>query len=385
MKRGIDTVVELVEHAQPLSYKPTVPVYEQSFSDDSGYDASLAQISNAERLAYFNRVASGLETGDVKLSGIFSSGSTLYAMIWTTSEHTQYFHLSDAQVTSVLASEAQKWEVIAEASAQQKGDLDPTCLNRDLSLMIEQLDHEVPFQLPLGTYDIVFGAPAIADMLSIMRWIGFNGGTMKRGYSFLNESLVGKKVLSDQFSLHDDPSVRETYPFQRDYYGIPRRNFPLFERGVFQGFVWQQDDADEFGAKPTGHTVSHTSLVLKGGSQRGADSLREVMSLGREKDLLYIPFLHYMNIVNPSKAIFTASSRFGTRLLRKDGSIGIPFNVRLTQSLLDVFGDKIAWLSEKTVAYNTSSSYGRRNPNAVIVPEFMRVNDLEISQSNPSY
>lgn len=385
MKKGIDNAAELVEHAQPLNYKPTVPVYEESFSDDSGFDASLAQISNAERLAYFNRVASGLETEDVKLSGIFSSGSTIFAMIWTSSEHTQYFQLSDAQITSVLASEAQKWEVIAEASAQQKGDLDPTCLNRDLGLMIEQLKHEKPFQLPLGTYDIVFGAPATADMLSMMRWIGFNGGTMKRGYSFLNESQVGKKVLSDQFTLHDDPSLRETYPFKRDFYGIPRHDFPLFEQGVFQGFVWQQDDADEFGVQPTGHTVNHTSLVLKGGTKKGADSLVEIMSMSREKDLLYIPFLHYMNIVNPSKAILTGSSRFGTRLLRKDGSIGVPFNVRLTQSLLDVFGDNVAWMSEKTIAYNTSSSYGRRNPNAIVVPEFIRVNDLEISQSNPSY
>ncbi len=30
-------------------------------------------------------------------------------------------------------------------------------------------------------------------------------------------------------------------------------------------------------------------------------------------------------------------------------------------------------------------SYGARNPTAVVVPNFVRVNDLEISHSNDSY
>jgi hypothetical protein len=92
-----------------------------------------------------------------------------------------------------------------------------------------------------------------------------------------------------------------------------------------------------------------------------------------------------MNIVNPSQGIITATSRFGALYLRRDGSIEIPYNVRLTLSLLDVFGDKVAWLSEASTAYNTSHSYGARNPTAVIVPRFLQVDDLEISHSNPSY
>ena len=92
-----------------------------------------------------------------------------------------------------------------------------------------------------------------------------------------------------------------------------------------------------------------------------------------------------MNIVNPSKGIITGSSRFGALLLKKDGSVAVPYNVRLTQSLLDIFGDKVAWLSKSQVVNNTSMSYGARNPTAMIVPRFIRVNDLEISHSNPSY
>ena len=384
MKRGVDTVIELVQHAQPLNYDPTIPHYPESFSDESHYDPALAQISNKERLAFFNQAVAGLETEMIKPSGIFANGSTTVAMIYTTSEHTQYFQHSDAQVITVLAHTELKWEVIAEASAQRKADLQAGKLNRELATLVK-LYQEVPAQqLPLGRYDIVFGPAAIAEMASIMRWIGFTGGNMKRGFSFLTEAQVGQKVLSAQFSLSDDPSHRETFPFRRDFYGMKREGFPIFKQGVFQGFTWMQDDADEFQAQPTGHTVSHPSLVLEGGTQ-AVGTLQELLAMPRERDLLYIPYLHYMNIVNPSKGVFTASSRFGALLLKQDGSVGIPYNVRLTQSLLDVFGDNIAWMSKQTEAYNLSASYGRRNPVAMVTPVYMRVNDLEISHSNNAY
>lgn len=384
MKKGIDTAAGMVEHSQPLSYQPTIPVFEETFIDESGYDSTLAQLSNEERLGYFNQVVGGLESKDMQLSGIFSCGSNTIAQINTKSEHVQYFRTSDAQVTIVLAHARLKWEVSAEQSAQNKSELNPAQLRRDLSFLIERYQNDTPQQLPLGRYDIVFGPAATAELISTMNWIGFDGGWMKRGFSFLNEQDSGQKVFSDKFTLIDDPDRLETFPFKRDFTGIVRKRCPIFQQGVFQGFLWNQDDADEFGAKASGHTVSHKSLVFEPGD-KPVSSLKELVNLPHQKDVLYIPFLHYMNIVNPSRGIITASSRFGTLLLKKDGSVLVPYNVRLTQSLLDIFGDKVDWLSQETVAYNTSHSYGARNPTAIVVPAFVRVNDLEISHSNPSY
>ena len=384
MKQAIDKAAEMAQHAQELSYEPTLAQYQVSFEDESAYDASLASISNEERLQYFNHAVQGLENEAMKLSGIFSCGTNIIAQINTRSEHAQYFKTSDAQVTVVLAHEKQKWEVIAEQSAQKKTDLDPTGLHKDLVFMIEHYQHDEPQQLPLGKYDIVFGPAATGDMVNYLSWIGFNGGSMKRGFSFLQEEQLGKKVLSEKFTLIDNPTCLETFPFKRDYLGIPRNPFPIFQEGVFQGFTWYQDDADEFGAKATGHTVHHQSLVLSGGDKE-VRTIEELVNMPREKDVLYIPFLHYFGLVNPSKGILTASSRFGNLLLKQDGSVAIPYNVRLTQSLSDIFGDQVAWMSRETVPNNTSSSYGARNPTAIIVPKFVRVNDLEISHSNSSY
>jgi predicted Zn-dependent protease len=384
MKQGIDIAAEMVQHAQPLNYQPTLPAFGSSFADENGYDAALAAISNEEKLAYFNQAVAGLETDAIKLSGIFSSGVNTLAQITTRTPHTQYFKTSDAQVTAVLAHDKLKWEVNTEQSAQKKSDLKPDLLQRKLAFMLEHYQHDTPQQLPLGKYDIILGPAAIATLVNFMNRIGFNGGSMKRGFSFLKENQVGKQVFSEAFTLTDDPTRIETYPFRRDITGIPRQPYPIFAKGIFQGFTWYQDDADEFGAQPTGHTVPHKSLVLSPGAQK-VNSLEDLVKLPREKDTLYIPFLHYTNIVNPSKAIFTGSSRFGALLLKKDGSVVVPYNVRLTQSLLDIFGEKVAWFSQGSVVYNTSVSYAGRNPAAMIVPAFICVKDVEISHSNASY
>ena len=384
MKQGVDIAAEMVKHVQALNYEPTIPTYTETFADESSYDPELAKLSNAERLAYFNTVSAGFESDDIKLSGIFSSGTNVIALINTRSEHSLFTVTSDAQITVVLSHLTLKWEVTAEQSAQRKSDLDAERLHRDLAFLLERYQNDQPQQLPLGKYDIVFGPQAIADMLNMWQWIGPNGGSMKRGFSFLTEEMLGKKVFSEKFSLIDDTTRRESFPFKVDFYGMKRGVFPIVEKGVFKAFTWFQDDADEFGAKPTGHTVMHKSMVVNGGDKK-VGSLEELASLPREKDILYIPYIHYMNIVNPSAGVITGSSRFGALLLKKDGSVVVPYNVRLTQSLLEIFGDKVEWLSEGQTVYNISASYGARNPQAIIVPTFMKVNDLEISHSNSSY
>lgn len=384
MKKGIDTAAEIVIHSQPLHYEPTIPVFKESFVDESEYNPALAKMSNEDRLSFFNEAVEGLETENIRLSGIFSNGTNIIAQINTRSEHSQYFKTSDAQVTAVLAHAQKKWEVIAEQSAQKINDLDASAIHHELAFLVDKYHHNPAQQLPLGRYDVVFGPAATAEMISFMEWIGYNGGLMKRGYSFLNEDHVGQRIFSTKVTLLDDPERRETFPYRRDLTGIPRKKLPIFDAGIFKGFLWSQDDADEFGAEPSGHTVPHNSLVLQPG-EAAVDSLQALVDMPREKDMLYIPFLHYMNIVNPSKGIITGSSRFGALLLKRDGEVFTPYNVRLTQSLLDVFGEKVAWLSENTVAYNTSQSYGARNPTAIIVPRFFCGRDLEISHSNPSF
>src|SRR5690606_40213485 len=60
-------------------------------------------------------------------------------------------------------------------------------------------------------------------------------------------------------------------------------------------------------------------------------------------------YIHYMNVVNPTQGMITGSSRFGALFLKKDGSVQVPYNVRLTQKFYDFFGERVQWMSQKQV------------------------------------
>ena len=267
MEKGLDILAEMLPHAQPLSYDPTFPVYEKDTIDERAFDAGLAGLTNEERLAYFNTLGEGLENDDVKLSGIFSSGTTTTAQISTANEHFQYFRSTDAQITAVLSSESLKWEVNAEQSAQKKSDLDAEGLHADLALLVNHYQEDQAVQLPVGKYTVVLGPAATAELTNMMTYYGMTGGALMQGYSFLKEEDSGNLLFSEQINLTDDPREVEIYGQNADRFGLERKPFPLISAGRFQAFMWDQDSADEFDKAPTGHDVSHTSLVMRGGDK----------------------------------------------------------------------------------------------------------------------
>jgi hypothetical protein len=91
-----------------------------------------------------------------------------------------------------------------------------------------------------------------------------------------------------------------------------------------------------------------------------------------------------MNVVNNTEGIVTCCSRFGALLLRADGTVAVPFNVRMTEKVSNLFGN-IAWLAAATTAVNTSGTYGRRNATAVVTPVFMQADKVSITHTNPSF
>ena len=384
MRQALDRLAEMLPHAQPLTYEPTFPVFERDVVDTRAYDPALAALSNEERLAYFNTLAEGLESDDVKLSGIFANGVTTTAQISTASEHTQYFRSTDAQITAVLSSESLKWEVNAEQSAQKKSDLNAEALHEDLALLVNHYQHDQSVKLPVGKYTVVLGPAAIAELTDMMVSYGMQGAALKQGMSFFKPEDRGKLAFSPKINVSDDPNEVELFAQEADVFGRQRKAFAFVKDGVFQDFIWDQDSADEFGETATGHDVSHFSVTMAGGDSPIA-TLKELIEMPREEDVLYIPYIHYMNVVNPTQGMVTGSSRFGALYLKKDGSVQVPFNVRLTQRFQDFFGERVEWLSKKQVVYNVSNSYGQRNPMALKCPRFICVKDIEISHSNPSY
>ena len=383
MQSAIIDADELARHAVPLNYPLSFTPMTALPDDDRHVDKGILRLTAQEKLDYMARTVSGIDSPELPLCGMFSSGAVWEAAANTLADTVLYHAATDAGVTVVLAHTRDKWELQATQSATSVSELNPATVHDELALLLGHYAKAKPVTVPTGACDVVFGREALSELVGFCNWLGFSGGSCKRKNTFLKEEDIGRNVFSNLVTFVDDPAERATYPYAFDCNGVARKPFPLVTDGVFNAFMWDRDSADEFGQKETGHSVPERSFVMKPGTMKAA-SLADVIALPRERDILYLPFLHYMNCVNATEGIVTGCSRFGALLLKKDGSVQVPFNVRMTEKLSTLFG-AVEWLSDTPVAVNTSSSYGTRTATAVVVPAFMKVNNVTIPHVNTSF
>jgi len=380
MKNAILAADEISKNADEVNYEVTLKPFENLPDDDENYDSELADMTSSEKLDFINTAVGELESDELKLSGIFSTGAIWEAIANTLSDNILFHAISDAQVSFELVHSKNKWEIAAGQSAVSKKDLNPQKINSELSTLLKLYQNSSPEIVKPGTYDVILSGEALAEILDMMGYIGFSGGLFKRKMSCLRDEHIDKKIFDDKLTIIDDPDYRETFPRKFDLNGNKRNEFIFVENGVFKQFMWDRDSADEFKQKETGHDVQGLSTVVSPGKKH-AFSFEDILE--NEKTTLFIPHLHYMNIVNMTEGIITACSRFGA-LIFENGEMKIPFNFRLTDSFFNLFKN-IEWISDETVTVNTSNSYGMRAPTAALMPKFIKLKNINIPQSNKSF
>ena len=383
MHQAILTADENARHATPVDYNLTVSPLTSLPDDVQHFDDLIPALTPEQKLAYVTNAVEGLESDAVVLSGIFASGAVWQATANTLADTVLFHATTDAFVSLVLSHTSEKWEISSSQSASAAADLNPALPHQELSTLLEHFSSDNPIELAPGSYDVVFGREALADCIGVCNWIGFSGGSAKRNMSFLQENQLGRKVFSELLTIVDDPSCAAAFPYAFDSNGLKRYPFPLVEKGVFTSYFWDRDSADEFGQQETGHSVPSMSMTVAPGDRQYA-SLADIIAMPRSNDILYFPYLHYMNVVNATQGIITGCSRFGALLLKKDGTVAVPYNVRMTESIPNLFSS-IEWLSSHRVATNTSSTYGERCPAAMLVPAFVKINNVSITRSNHSF
>ena len=384
MRQAVDRAAAMLPHASRLSFQPTLPSIPADSTCETGYDAALAQLGSAGILDYISDAAAGLEDEDLTLGGSFSVGGTAWCTLSTATPHSVSWRLSDAQITLVLASAKDKWEINAEQSAQSLDDLDPKAMRRHLAFLKEQYLTREAVRLPLGPVRVVFGAAATAEYLSYLSYLGLDGSAMKQGNSIHREEDIGQRTLSHKVTVTEGPDCPGAFALPTDDFGRSRGTAAWYDKGVLRGFIWDQGAADKYAQTPTGHNLAHHSFALQPGDM-AVNDLQALAAAPRDTDILYVPYLHYTGVVSPSEGLITGTSRFGALLLKKDGAIQVPYNVRFTEKLEDIFGGKLLWLSSESTVYNTSSTYGSRNPSALRVPRLMCCDQINVEISNKSY
>mgnify|MGYP000611684301 CR=1 FL=1 len=106
--------------------------------------------------------------------------------------------------------------------------------------------------------------------------------------------------------------------FSFDFAGKKRNTYPVIERGILKGLLYDSSTCARYNREQTGHTTGSASLKMVSGSD-SADILEATVDMGK---VLWIPALHYLNIPNTSQGIFTGSSRFNAVLIENGKIVG---------------------------------------------------------------
>ncbi|MGQ9677658.1 MAG: metallopeptidase TldD-related protein [bacterium] len=381
LKSALNQAVENCRNALPRDYEPIFGVVEVPVADTTGYDEALDNLSPQSKADLCARVVKTLKSrGDYDFSGSWSTGATEIYYTTTANDNEAYRRLTDGKLVLVLKEQTKRWELSVNRTQKKANEFDAEGIITELGTLIPIYEQNLGFKPEIGPHRVLFGSGAIADLLLLCIWGGFLGRWWEEGRAFTSKNKPGDKIFSELVTILDDPDNPLVFQMPFDLMGKRRRLFKLVEKGVFSGIMYDSQTAAKYKKPPTGHDLENWDLVMSpGGEPPDIDSARKIA-----RNALYIPHLHYTHMPDPTRGIFTGSSRFNA-LLIKDGEFAAPiYSSRITDSIPNLF-NKIAVVSSQLVTENVSSTYDRRTPTAWAVPSWMLCEDVNISDVAESF
>lgn len=384
--KDVDTVRDILNAARekarmaaPKTYDPTVDEVEMTISEVSQFDQELADINPSMKAEAYREIIERLG-GQYNFSGSWSSGLTEVYLLTTANRNEAYHRGTDQSFSVVLKHPEAKWELTHNQTGWRASDFSVESTIAALSKLIPVYEEKDGFKVEPGEYTVIFGATAVSEIVAMAIYTGLTGRGWEEKQSWTTKYKPGDRILGEKISIVDDPTNKETFMFGFDMSGRKRGIFPLVGNGELIKLMYDSSTAAKYGKKPTGHDTGSVSIVVDTGFGP-VDPLEAVGDMGK---VLYIPAIHYMNIPNRSKGIFTGSSRFNAVLV-EDGKIVSPiFSSRVTDSFQNVLGN-VKIVSSLSESVNESNTYGRRAPVAMSAPSYIVSEGVKITDSADSF
>jgi predicted Zn-dependent protease len=381
LKTALSRAAENCRNSLAKDYDPIFGQVQEPVDDTTGFDPRLETLSPGVKAELFARVISTLKPrGNYDFSGSWTSGSTEMYYITTANDNEAYRKLTDGRLVIVLKEQMKKWELAVEKSQKRADEFSAEQVIQEFESLLPIYERHPGYKTEIGNQRVLFGPQAIAQLVSLCIWGGFFGRSYEEGRAFTSKNRFGDKLFSEQITIIDDPTNPDVFQMPFDFNGVRRRPFPLVEKGIFRNVCYDSQTAAKYRKQPTGHDLNNWDLVLTPGT--GPADLAPALELAG--DALYIPHLHYVHLPDPTRGIFTGSSRFNALLIRNGKPVAPLFSSRITDSILNVFNNVIA-LASASVAQNESSTYERRSPEAISVPRWLLCDDVRISDVADSF
>jgi len=238
---------------------------------------------------------------------------------------------AQATVLSMGAESGSGWASFLDADAAK---LAPEALGGVAADLAERSAD--PQALDAGSYTVVLGPEAVADVLDFLAYVGFSAKAVAEGRSFMS-GHAGDRLMSELVSITDDALAPHAMGTTFDYEGQPHRRVELVERGVVGLPVTDSYWASKLGRDNTGHALpapnSFGPMPLNIELAPGDATLDEL--IGSVSRGVYVTRFHYVNVEDPVSVLLTGMTRDGTFLI-ENGRLAAPLkNLRFTQSAVE--------------------------------------------------
>ncbi len=287
-------------------------------------------------------------------------------------ETSRGIHASEAGTTMEISVRAFCSDVASghsvSISRDEKG-FDPAAAGRragEIARISTDPDEGVP-----GRFDALLGPLVFADLISELGEKS-SAFLVDTGQSFLADK-IGSRVASKDFTLHDDPTVKDSYGLRTfDDEGVPTQRNTLVQGGIFKTYLHNSTTAKKFGVKTTGNAgllfPSPWNLVVEPGSKR----LEEILSsIDRG---IYVTNDWYLRYQDYSRGDFSTIPRDGMFLIR-NGELEKPLKeLRISDNMLRIF----TGLAEISVEEQWVKKWEVETP--TLVP-YALIQDLNFSKS----
>lgn len=225
-----------------------------------------------------------------------------------------------------------------------------------------------PVQIPPGQYTTIFEPLAASEFLDYLTYYSFNGKLFQEGRSYLCGKL-GTKVIDERITIVDDPFDKRGFTFPFDFEGVSKKKLVLVDKGIAKNVVYDSLTASRVKKKSTGHALAAPNPfgpVPGHVITKGCDKTLKQMISETEKGIL-VTRLHYTNLIDPYKLIFTGMTRDGTFLI-ENGKItrGLK-NLRFTENVFEIL-NRVDAISKNPVLVASEPGYGGRFGRGTISP-----------------
>jgi predicted Zn-dependent protease len=333
LRRVVETAKSLAR-SQPRNRDLLPMPGPQKYAKAARYFENTAYATPADRARAVARVTEMAEKNKQTAAGIFSTGAMQSAIANTNGLFASHLQTRAEFSITILESDSSGW---AKSNSPDVDRIDPGAMARNAS--VKSSASRQPKEVPPGRWTVILEPSAVLDLVGFL-FYDFAGTAMADQRSCFTKRM-GKRIMGENITLHDDAyhPLQSGAPFDGE--GIPRQKILLVDKGVPCNLVYSRATAKKMKAKPTGHGFSlpndmgeaPMNLVFNGGKSSVDEMVRST-----ERGIL-VTRLWYIRDVDPYEKVLTGMTRDGTFLVRDGRIAGGIRNFRFNQSVLEMLSN----------------------------------------------